>query len=307
VERRARAAAFDDDSVESITARPPEFVPEKLSAPAEPFGAERPPVQPATCDRVNEAPSVEIETQLGGFFYLINLALYLNLYGDFTMPAAPEIRLNIWDFVALVGAELATDEYADDPIWSWLAKMSGREEGQRAGEGFEPEDEWRLPPEWLSMFTGNQPWRWTASRNRLRVAHPEAFMVLDLPLANDVREQLRGEIEAYGISMASLSRSQLPPSTSLRSRSVRGRALRRWLSLLTLYVRARLRVALGSESDDDVARTLCRRYARVRATDTQVDVFFGLQDLPLEIRFAGLDRDPGWVPAAGRFIAFHFD
>lgn len=66
-------------------------------------------------------------------------------------------------------------------------------------------------------------------------------------------------------------------------------------------------MALGSESDDDVARTLCRCYARVRATDTQVDVFFGLQDLPLEIRFAGLDRDPGWVPAAGRFIAFHFD
>jgi hypothetical protein len=28
--------------------------------------------------------------------------------------------------------------------------------------------------------------------------------------------------------------------------------------------------------------------------------------LPLQIRFAGLDRDPGWVPAAGRFITFHF-
>src|SRR5205807_8456567 len=41
------------------------------------------------------AASGEIETQLGGLFYLINLALYLNLYGDFTMPEAPGIELNI--------------------------------------------------------------------------------------------------------------------------------------------------------------------------------------------------------------------
>jgi hypothetical protein len=33
---------------------------------------------------------------------------------------------------------------------------------------------------------------------------------------------------------------------------------------------------------------------------------FALAELPIEIRIAGLDRDPGWVPAAGRFIAFHF-
>ena len=26
-----------------------------------------------------------------------------------------------------------------------------------------------------------------------------------------------------------------------------------------------------------------------------------------EIRMAGLDRDPGWVPAAGRVISFHFE
>jgi hypothetical protein len=73
------------------------------------------------------------------------------------------------------------------------------------------------------------------------------------------------------------------------------------------YVRARLCLALGLESHHNIDTMLCRRYARVRATDTHLDVYFGLADLPLEIRFAGLDRDPGWVPAAGRFITFHFD
>jgi hypothetical protein len=25
------------------------------------------------------------------------------------------------------------------------------------------------------------------------------------------------------------------------------------------------------------------------------------------VRLAGLDRDPGWVPAAGRRVAFHYE
>jgi len=37
-----------------------------------------------------------------------------------------------------------------------------------------------------------------------------------------------------------------------------------------------------------------------------LDLFFELSEHPLEIRLAGLDRDPGWVPAAGRFVRFHY-
>jgi hypothetical protein len=73
------------------------------------------------------------------------------------------------------------------------------------------------------------------------------------------------------------------------------------------YVRARLRVALQLESDADVATTLCRCSARVHTSGAHVDIHFDLTDLPLPVRFAGLDRDPGWVPVAGRFIAFYFD
>ena len=269
------------------------------------------------------AASVEIASQLGGLFYLINVGLYLNLYGDFTMPAEPGIELSPWDFVALVGAELVGDSLEEDPIWSLLTNLAGRGSEEPPGSSFAPDDEWRLPPEWLAMFSDDRPWRWStlgtrASRPakhargvrtqaRLRVLHPEGFLILDLPLAKDVHGQLQREIKPYDVSSRSLSREGIPKSSRLRSKVTASPKVRRWLSRLMPYVRARLCLALGLESHHDIATMLCRRYARVRATDTHLDVFFGLADLPLEIRFAGLDRDPGWVPAAGRFITFHFD
>ena len=306
-EGRRPATALAAESVASLNQATLEIAGEVFSSSAETLVTARQSIHPATLGAVAETAEVQIETQLGGLFYLINLALNLDLYNDFTMTAAREIELNIWDFVTLLGAELAPDEDAADPIWDWLARMSRREDGRRAGEGFDPGDEWRLPPAWLSTFADQQSWQWTASRGRLRVAHPAGFIILDLPLACEVHEQLRKEIEPYGVSVTALARRQLQASASLRSKFVRGSALRRWLSLVLKYTRARLRTALAIDSDDEASRTLCRHYARVRATDTHVDIFFGLADLPLEIRFAGLDRDPGWVPAAGRFIAFHFD
>ena len=42
-------------------------------------------------------------------------------------------------------------------------------------------------------------------------------------------------------------------------------------------------------------------------SETRLDVTFALARLPLEVRLSGLDRDPGWVPAAGRRVAFHYE
>jgi hypothetical protein len=44
----------------------------------------------------------------------------------------------------------------------------------------------------------------------------------------------------------------------------------------------------------------------VHVTETRLDVVSALADLPIEVRLAGLDRDPGHVPAAGRALFFHF-
>jgi hypothetical protein len=38
-----------------------------------------------------------------------------------------------------------------------------------------------------------------------------------------------------------------------------------------------------------------------------VDVVMRAEDANLRVRAAGLDRDPGWLPAYGRVVYFHFE
>lgn len=253
----------------------------------------------------------QLDTRFGGLFFLLNVGIYLNLYGDFTTPRAAGIELNIWDFVALLGKELVAPD--DDPIWPFLAQLAGREADDTPGKGFMPEPDWRVAPDWLTDFSTERPWSWNTSEGRLRVAHPEGFLVLDLALdLADSAGQLQTEIEKYEAALGhSITLKPSPETLAQRGLETFSHQLspqlREWLARLMPYVRARLRVALGLAEDIAAGAIFCRRQATVRATDTHVDVFFSLADLPLEIRFAGLDRDPGWVPAAGRFIAFHFD
>jgi len=65
--------------------------------------------------------------------------------------------------------------------------------------------------------------------------------------------------------------------------------------------------ALGAASTAEIGPIMLRRPASVRVTPSHVDVTFPLADHPVAIRLAGLDRDPGFIPAAGRSVAFHFE
>ena len=51
---------------------------------------------------------------------------------------------------------------------------------------------------------------------------------------------------------------------------------------------------------------LCHRRADVLVSESRVDVFHPLDDHPLEIRMAGLDRDPGWIPGTCLDFRYHF-
>ena len=165
---------------------------------------------------------ITIETNLGGLFYLINLALFLEIYSDFTSPEEQfHDDLSIWDFVAIVGREINGEHDLDDPIWTGLQ---------------------------------------------------------DLQDIHDNPEHLENPVNKPA-----------------------------WLADLLPHIKARLILALGIESEDSLAPILLHHYARVTITPTHLDVFFSLSDHPIEIRLSGLDRNPGWVPAAGRFIAFHYD
>jgi hypothetical protein len=83
--------------------------------------------------------------------------------------------------------------------------------------------------------------------------------------------------------------------------------LARWTARLAAYSRARLIVALALAPGQAPADVLLRHRARVYLAPSHVDVVLNLEQLPIAIRLAGLDRDPGWIPSAGRYLAFHFE
>ena len=80
----------------------------------------------------------------------------------------------------------------------------------------------------------------------------------------------------------------------------------RWFEWLFADVRTQLARALRP-AGVELGKMLCCIPARIYVTSAHLDVTMALADLPIEVRISGLDRDPGWVPAAERFVAFHFD
>jgi hypothetical protein len=78
-----------------------------------------------------------------------------------------------------------------------------------------------------------------------------------------------------------------------------------WLADLMSIIHPRLQLALGV-NDDDLSRYF-KQHARIVVNELNFDAYFALAELPIEIRLSGLDRDPGWVPVAGRTVRFHYD
>ena len=165
--------------------------------------------------------SVLIATRFGGLFYLLNAALALGIYADFTAPRAQGLALSPWDWLAMVGRAWFEEEIVADPVWAALASLAGRTPEEEPGRDFQPPSE-----DWFSDH------------------------------------------------------------------------------LVTLH--ARIAFAVDAAEDDDLLALVCRHEAAIEVTAGMVHVHLALRDLPLRIRIAGLDRDPGWIPAAGRDVRFHF-
>lgn len=212
----------------------------------------------------------DLETSFAGVFFLLNVALSLGLYADFTSPRESGLELNIWDFISLLGSDLIGDEIREDGLLDWLAGMAGRNKSESPGAYFEPPDEWILPAEWLTPFPEHFEGKEVIRNGRLQVLHPAGFVLSDKGFA----------VESQ-------------PEDSLA----------RWQHCIFSYIRARIARGMGRE---DAASLLCRIPGRVACSSTRVDVFYSLESYPIEIRLAGLDRDPGWIPAAGHYVAYHF-
>jgi hypothetical protein len=222
-----------------------------------PIAISSPTAKSSSCDSLTlliEPPNEIVLTDWGGIFYLVNVALALGLYADFTMRLETGLVLPLWDFLSLVGRRLIGAELESDPLWAVLARLSGRVGGRAPGQGFDPPEEWRIPADWLTLLTD----------------HPTAFAPKSVPELT------------------------VPP-------------LERWLHWLVPFIAARLVCALHVDEGDTLPDLLFRHRARCEITVARLDVRFELAKHPIQLRLAGLDRDPGWIPAAGRTLMFHYD
>jgi len=281
---RASAASIPLPVAETPTGR---TAPDPPISGAEGVDADRP---VDTASDLGQELALAVDTQLGGLFHLVLVGQLLGFYGDFTTPARPGIKLDIWDFVTLVGRGLVGRRMRD-PAWALLTHLAGRAAGDAPGRGFRPAPAWRVPRTRLDPFAEGGTWRYAERGGRLLLEHPAGFAVLDAAGADLEREMRR-----YRVARArpiEWPHAELTP-------------LERWAGHATRYVRARLSAALGVGARH-VAPLALRRPARVLVTDTRIDVLSSLADLPIEVRRAGLDRDPGFIPAAGRSLRFHFE
>ena len=86
-----------------------------------------------------------------------------------------------------------------------------------------------------------------------------------------------------------------------------GEPLTIWLDKICHDVRERVAAALSLCDGCNLRTLVLNHHARIETTAARMDAHFSLATHPIQLRIAGLDRDPGWVPAGGRSIYFHYD
>ena len=147
-----------------------------------------------------------------------------------------------------------------------------------------------MPLKWLETFPKDQRWFYGKKGKRLVIRHSEGFNVVDVLR----RDDLEKELEIYQKYFAEITETEKKVAS------------KKWLKNLAEYLQKRLMQALNLEKTEELNAILFERNAAISVTVTHLDVTFGLADLPLEVRLAGIDRNPAWIPAAGKFVYFHF-
>lgn len=237
-------------------------------------------------------PEWVLETRFGGLLFLLNAFLSMRLYRDFTAPRAARLPLSPWDLLALLGAQACGARLRADPIWALLARLAGRAASQRPGQGFRPPCEWLAAPDWILGLRCAGPWRMHRAGGRLRLLHPVGIPVVDVP-ASQAKAAL-----AHCRLRRRPQRMVAPPAASVAT-------LEGWQDAMSAVLAARIEAAMGVPARQALA-WLVAQPARIRVTATSLTADFDLAAHPIALRRAGLDRDPGWIPAAGLDIRFEF-
>jgi hypothetical protein len=273
-----------------------------------------------------------VVTDLGGVLFLVHAL------EDLSLPLAFERRWKAatlagpWGTLDLIGRALLGPRLARvrrDPMWRTLALLAGWEErkaGRRlrdpartARPGRLADPAYRAPTDWLARLDDSgERFFWAVREGRLWLWSEEGYLVGHYRCrhANDATAaRALARVLAPGHPAPRVTRAPaatipwLPPSLLPVGCPPR---LGRWAAAVAPVVRRRLLLALGFDPrepgrapGDSIADRLSLR-ARLYVTSSHIDVVMDIDRADLAVRRAGLDRDPGWLPAYGRVIYFHF-
>jgi hypothetical protein len=271
------------------------------SAKAKPFksqqlneGQQNPsgPAPPATTLRSNieiadfavPTPIQSFDSSFGGLLFLMNALLAMELYPDFTRPLDDRLQPSPFWLLDQLGTCVFGTRYRIDPLHDFLS---------HTGLAGALPDVWEVRDSWLERLPSAHFASCLMSK-RLTLWDDRGFALFDGPLwaAATVAKTARAFRFAgqYSGQMDAAKVRKMP-----RSRTVR------WVTHLAKFLSFRLKMA-----ESRLAFSALRIPARVEIRLDRVDCHFSLGVLPLALRMAGLDRDPGWLPAEGRALAFHF-
>ena len=222
--------------------------------------------------------SATVETEWGGVLYLINVMKALDL------PRSVHEGITGWALLELMGRCLTGPRSEHDALWRAMATLDGREPGDAPGTSARDPELYRIPDQWPRPAADFVYAR--ARGERLLLHHPSRFPLYDGPFLNGPPVRL---LHRRG------ARSGVPRQTTS--------ALHRLLSFVIPYVRWRLKEALGS--DVELERILCI-HGMIEISPTHIDAVFDINSVSLPVRMAGLDANPGWIPALGRVVTYYF-
>lgn len=217
-----------------------------------------------------------ISTRFGGLFFLINIFLALRLYPDFSAPLGRRLAPSPFWLLAQLGLHFFGGAFRRDPLFVLL---------KRHGHYGRLPENWKVQTEWLAReqqkgvlrpaFDGQTVFQWDT----------RGFVYS----AQKAKHYSRKAVASRSVSAMPTVR-KLPTDSDDR-----------WVACLATFIRFRMaRAASGLDI------SALRIVAKFDLADDRLNLDFALADLPLSIRMAGLDRNPGWLPSEGRSIMFNF-
>jgi hypothetical protein len=229
-------------------------------------------------------PVASFETGFGGVFFLVNLLLALALYPDFTRPRDRGLDPSPFWLLDRLAQRMFGAAYRRDPLHRWLESVGL--------PGTLP-SRWEVDPQWLrGLPRGGHALR--RSQTRSILWDLRGFALVDGPSAGP--RARKGWLKRYREFGGLVPRPSLPRRSPPRHRD------ERWIACLAEFLA--VRIALAGE---ELSLDSLRLPARVEPDEERLEIVFALADLQVELRLAGLDRDPGWLPAEGRALHFRFE